>query len=68
MDRYADKEVREIAKRLEAQGWQLVKGKGHTKAYPPDPSKPMVVLPGTPGRGRWKANLIAQPRRSGADL
>lgn len=64
------KEVAEIAKKLRKQGWVIEVGKGpHPhKAWPPDPSMPMVPLPSSPGRGRWKQNLIAQLRRSGADV
>ena len=63
------KEVREIAKKLEQQGWRIDTDRnGHDMACPPDKSLPCVPLPGTPGRGRWKQNLIAMLRRSGADL
>lgn len=62
------KDVREIVDRLEAQGWRVVKGKKHLKAYPPDKDKPMVTIPGTPGDQRSLKNLKAQLRRSGADL
>ena len=62
------KEVREIAAKLEAQGWRVVKGAKHTIAYPPDRSRPAVILPETPGERRWKQNLISQLRRSGAEL
>lgn len=64
------KEVAEIAKKLRRQGWRIEEGSGtHPhKAFPPDPTKPMVPLPSTPGGGRWKQNLIAQLRRSGADI
>jgi hypothetical protein len=58
-------DIKAIRSALIAQGWRLVEGGGHTKAYPPDITKPMVVLPGTPGGGRWRQNLIAQLRRSG---
>lgn len=62
------KEVREIAAQLEAQGWRIDYQKVHPLACPPDTTKPCVALPTTPGRGRWKQNLIAQLRRSGAIL
>lgn len=62
------KEVKEIAAKLREQGWRIEEGAKHSMAYPPDPSKRPVGLPGTPGRGRWKQNLIADLRRSGADL
>jgi hypothetical protein len=63
-----NKEVREIVAKLIEQGWRIEEGTKHGKAYPPDPSQPAVILPGTPGGGRWKQNLISQLRRSGADL
>lgn len=62
------KEVREIAAKLEEQGWTIDWQAKHPKACPPDKTKPCVPLPSTPGRGRWKQNLVAQLRRSGANL
>jgi hypothetical protein len=63
------KEVREIADKLEAQGWVIKQGnQGYAFAYPPDPSKRPVKLPSTPGGGRWRENLISVLRRSGAVL
>jgi hypothetical protein len=62
------KEVKEIARKLERQGWTIKPGTKHDLACPPDKDKPCVPLPGSPGRGRWKENLVAQLRRSGADL
>ncbi len=58
-------ELKLILKALREQGWRIEHGKGHVKAFPPDPTKPMVTLPSTPGGGRWKQNAIAQLRRSG---
>ena len=64
-----NKEVREIAKRLEKQGWwiQHIKG-GRVLAWPPDKTKNAVKLPSTPGGRRWKENLTAELRKAGADL
>lgn len=62
------KEVKEIAAKLEAQGWKIDYQRDHAMACPPDKSMPCVALPGTPGRGRWKQNLVAKLRRSGAIL
>ena len=62
------KEVKEIAEKLEAQGWSIDYGRTHAMACPPDKSKPCVPLPSTPGRGRWKQNLTARLRASGAIL
>lgn len=59
-------DLKQIRRALIEQGWRLVvTGKGHTMAYPPDKTKPGVLLPSTPGGGRWLPNLVAQLRRSG---
>ena len=63
------KAVREIAKKLETQGWGFRPGKGpYVIAVPPDKSKRPVKLPSSPGGRNWRQNLIAVLRRSGADL
>lgn len=59
------KELKKIKKELERQGWRIERRAKHGMAFPPDKSKPPVVLPSTPGGGRWLQNLIAQLRRSG---
>lgn len=59
-------DIKQIRQALIAQGWRIEARKGgHDMAYPPDPSKRAVPLPGTPGQGRWRENLIATLRRSG---
>lgn len=61
-----NKDLKNIHKALQEQGWRLdLRGSGHTMAFPPDLTKQPVLLPGTPGGGRWLPNLIAQLRRSG---
>lgn len=61
------KEIREIKKQLAAQGWRVEETKrGHALAYSPD-GITIVTLPGTPGRGRWKQNLISELRKGGFD-
>lgn len=63
------KEVREIRRTLKRYGWRFRPAKGpYELAIPPDKAKPPVKLPSTPGGRRWKQNLIAELRRSGADL
>lgn len=59
------KEYKEIIRELERQGWRLVRGTRHWKAFPPDKKKPMVTIPGTPSDYRSIKNTIAQLRRSG---
>jgi hypothetical protein len=58
-------DLKTIRKALIAQGWTIRTGTKHDVAYPPDKSKSAVVLPSTPGGGRWRENLLAQLRRSG---
>jgi hypothetical protein len=58
------KEVREILKKAEKQGWRIDQGKEHTKAYSPD-GVTIVAVANTPGGGRWKQNLIAELKRGG---
>lgn len=58
-------DIKRIRKALIEQGWRIESKGGYDQAYPPDPSKPRVKLPSTPGGGRWMPNLIAQLRRSG---
>lgn len=62
------KEVREIAAKLREQGWRIEEARrgGHAKAFSPD-GVTIVVLPGTPGGGRWKQNLISDLKKGGFD-
>jgi len=57
-------DLKTIRRMLVTQGWTIRTGR-HDMGYPPDKSKPAVVLPSTPGGGRWRENLLAQLRRSG---
>lgn len=63
----ANREIEQIVKKLQGQGWRIVEGK-HYKCFPPDKAMPMVVIPKTPSDHRSIRNAIAQLRRSGADL
>jgi hypothetical protein len=59
-------DIKQIRWALIEQGWRIESRKGgHDMAFPPDPTKRPVVLPGTPGGGRWRENPLAQLRRSG---
>jgi hypothetical protein len=58
-------DISELRKALIAQSWRLDDSGKHTKAYPPDVTKPMVILPKTPGAGRWLENAVSQLRKSG---
>lgn len=69
MSPMSDRVVQEIVGKLVAQGWRIEGGHGrHYKAFPPDPSKPMVVFAATPSDWRSMRNAISQLRRSGAAL
>lgn len=59
------KDIDTIVEALDEQGWRIIRKGGKRMAYPPDKTKPAVLLPDTPGGGRWRPNLIAQLRRSG---
>jgi hypothetical protein len=61
----ANKEIRELVKELREQGWDVDESGRHIRAYPPDKSRPMVTIAKTPSGPRWRANTIAQLRRSG---
>lgn len=59
------RDIDSIVAALDDQGWHIERKGGKRMAYPPDRSKSPVLLPDTPGGGRWRQNLIAQLRRSG---
>ena len=60
----ASKEIRELVRELERQGWRVEPTKGgHFRAFPPQGSP--VVLPSTPSDRRALANTIALLRARG---
>jgi predicted RNA binding protein YcfA (HicA-like mRNA interferase family) len=60
----ASKEIRELVRQLEKQGWRVVTTRGgHLRALPPQGSA--VVLPGTPSDRRAFGNAIALLRARG---
>ena len=59
------KEVREIVKEAERQGWRRGElASGHVQLLSPD-RVTIVTLAGTPSGGRWRANAIAKLRQGG---
>jgi hypothetical protein len=65
----ASKEIKQLVRKLEQQGWRVeLGGGGHYKAFPPDVTKPMVTFASTPSDHRALRNIISMLRRSGADL
>jgi predicted RNA binding protein YcfA (HicA-like mRNA interferase family) len=59
------KEVREIVRQLEAKGYTVESGKGGHLIVRNADGKRVYALPSTPGRGRWKQNLLGDLRRRG---
>lgn len=59
-----DKEVKALIKGLEKRGYYVTRNKGHYKLRSPDGNY-LVSLPASPGRGRWKQNLISILRKEG---
>jgi predicted RNA binding protein YcfA (HicA-like mRNA interferase family) len=58
------KDVRELVRAIEKQGWRVEHGSGHLKAMSPD-GETIVTLPTTPSGGRWRQNVISQLKRGG---
>lgn len=59
----ASKEIRELVRELESQGWRVEATRKHLRAYPPTGSP--VTLPSTPSDHRAFANTIALLRARG---
>lgn len=60
-----DQALRRIYARLRAQGWRTAKTRKGTILYPPDPSRGVVVVHGTPSDSRAIRNFEADLRRAG---
>jgi predicted RNA binding protein YcfA (HicA-like mRNA interferase family) len=59
------KEIRELVRQIEANGFTVEPTKGgHFKVKNANGGT-VYSLPGTPGGGRWKQNLVADLRRKG---
>lgn len=59
-----EKELREILREAERQGWRVVRGSKHFKLYAPD-GKTIVTAPTTPSDWRAIRDVIARMRRAG---
>lgn len=57
--------IKTLLKALELQGWRVVFGGGHYRCFPPDKTKPMVVIASTPSDHRAWKNILGFLRRSG---
>lgn len=59
------KDLKKVFTSLEAQGWRIEPRKNGWFAYPPDKSKSIVTIHGTPSDRRAWDNMMAALRRSG---
>jgi predicted RNA binding protein YcfA (HicA-like mRNA interferase family) len=59
------KEVREIVRQLEANGYSVEQTKGGHLAVRNAQGNRVYTMPSTPGGGRWKKNLLAELKRKG---
>jgi len=68
-DRAVKRTVADLRKVIDAalaQGWRIERlTTGHLRFVPPDKTKHMVVVGGTPSDFRWLQNTISKLRRSG---
>lgn len=62
----ASKELKDLLKALRAAGWR-VEDSRHFRCFPPDVTKPIVVIAKTPSDRRTWQNMLALLRRSGFD-
>lgn len=60
------KDINGLIRTLKKQGWRVVHGGKHYKAYPPDRRFPMATLPVSPSDWRAWDNMVASLRRRGA--
>lgn len=62
------KTPKSLVEAAESQGWRVRDTKSGWMLYPPDPTKPAVLLHKTNSDHRWYANAVARLRRSGLDV
>lgn len=61
------KELRELVRAVQDLGLDVRRDKGnHLKVYTPS-GRYVYSLPSTPGRGRWKQNLLTELRKRGVE-
>jgi len=60
---------KEVVAKCKAAGWRVEQGGSHTKLYPPDGGRPVILSLGTGSTaGRAFANIKAQLRRNGIEI
>ncbi len=62
------KEINDLIKELEKQGWKVTHRKKHFMAYPPDKTKSPVTIAASPSDHRAIKNLVAWCKERGAKL
>lgn len=63
------KDMRAVAKKAIAQGWQITRRNGgHIRWLPPQEDQPIVITPATPSEARGIRNAIKALERSGLVL
>jgi predicted RNA binding protein YcfA (HicA-like mRNA interferase family) len=62
------KDIRDLVRSIEAVGYTVIRDNGrHVKIYNGDGNY-VYSLPSTPGRGRWKQNLMSELRKRGVHV
>ena len=62
------KEIRSLVREIENAGFTVTRANGrHVKVYNAE-GKFIYSLPSSPGRGRWKQNLVSELRRRGISV
>lgn len=59
------KDIKKIMREAERQGWRIVHGGKHIKAYPPDPSQSMVTVSSTASDRNAVKSILRDLRRRG---
>lgn len=57
-----------LVRAAEEQGWTVKATKSGWMLFPPDKSKPGVLIHKTPSDHRWYRNAVTRLRRSGLDI
>lgn len=62
------KEIRQLVKQIEELGYTVVRDNGRHLKVLSGEGNYIYSLPSTPGRGRWKHNLISELRKRGVSV
>jgi len=65
----ANKEIRQLLKRLEKQGWRIVRNGGkHFKAYSPNPAHEMLTISNSPSDKNAIKQILRQLKKMGVTV